>query len=684
MIQKALPLDFHRTAFRGLFMARRCFFLLAVLVPPLLFGGSAYSSVFILQSLILIGAVLFGLQSMCFGANAIYYEKLKGPLVAFGLFILYIFFQWLGASKVLSAPIPGTIAVFKTRDYFVQLVCYVLFFITSLDLLDSRKKIQTLSLFVAFQAIFLIGLGYYQQYSHPEKLTKLYGVFDMARYGAFFSTFVNPNHYGGFLMIATFLFLAGIAYYVTVNEVFRLDMDLVCTFFYGLLIVLMSFSILHAEARGALFVQIVSVLIFCLVSFYFKRGMHPGLFWGAIALLVGSVVFLGVTRFDFSRLTPQILMKDFMERSGIYKDTLGIVKDFPVFGTGLGSAMYAMSKYQVTAVEEYSWVHLYSHHLELITDTGFLGYLLFMVPLFWLVLSSFKKALRHPSRWRRIYATASFTAIAAVFFLSVMDDYLLTPALAILFLVMVALLVLCANKDIASLDSPVESDLTDASFSAKASFKYGLGILLISVLAFGTVFKDYQALDFYEKADGDLGPLEIAARLRPDDPKIWSEIGEAYYDLALRAHGAEHVRLAKKSVEAHKRAISLTPMFGYYWMLMGRAEILSRDRIRGLQYLVRSAELVPNNRDYALYLIVTALMLAKETPWPEERQPLMDLASFWVKKTFYLKRPLSEEDNGYIRNYGEENYGAISPEIRSDLVNLIRKSRAEAGFLLKK
>jgi len=634
--------------------------------------------------MILTGAAFFGIQAMCFGLNGVYYEKLKGPLSVFSLFVLYIFFQWIGASRVLSAHVPGTIAVFKTRDYFIQLVCYVLFFITSLDLLASRRKIQWLSLFVAFQVIFLITIGYYQQYSHPEILTKLYGAFDLAQYGTFFSTFVNPNHYGGFLMIATFFFLAWIAYYVAANEVFRLDMDLVRTFFYGLLIVLMAFSILHAEARAALFVQIASVLIFCFVSFYFKRGMHPGLFWGAVALLAGSVVFLNVTHFDFSRISPQVLLKDFWERSGIYHDTLGIVRDFPIFGTGLGSAMYAMSKYQVTAVEEYSWVHLYSHHLELITDTGFLGYLLFMIPVVWLVLRFFRTALRHPSRWRRIYATASFTAIAAIFFLSILDDYLLTPALALLFLIMVAILVLCGNKDVVSLDSIAQSGPTDASFTAKASFKYGLGIFLVSILMFGMAFKNYEASDLYERADGDVQQLENAARLRPDDPKIWSQIGEAYYDRALTVRGAEHARLAKKAVEAHKKAISLTPMFGYYWMLAGRAKILSRDRVRGLECLAHSAELVPHSRDYALYLIISALTLAKETPWPEEKKPLMDLAGLWVKNTFNLKRPLSEDDNGYIRNYGEENYGTISPEIRAELIDLIKKSRIEAGVAFKK
>ena len=683
MNQKALPPDLQRTVFRGILTARQCFFLLTVLLAPLLFGGSARSTVFMLQALILAGAALFGAQTSFFGLDPVYYRNLGRPLAAFGIFVVYIFFQWIGADRMLSAPVPGTIAVFRTRDYLVQLVCYVFFFVTSLDLLASRKKIQVLSLLVALQVIFLMALGYYQQDSHPEKLTMLYGVFDLAQYGAFFSTFVSPNHYGGFLMIATFFFLAWIAYYVSANEIFRLDIDLIRTFFYGLLIVLMAFSILRAEARAALFVQMASLLVFCFVSLYFNRSRHRGLFWGAVALLAGSFIFLKVVKFDLSHISPQVLIRDFGERSGIYKDTLGIIRDFPLFGTGLGSAMYAISNYQVLWVEEYAWVHLYSHHLELITDTGFLGYLLFTAPLAWLVLGSLRAALRHPSRWRRIYATASFTVIMAVFFLSIMDDYLLTPALAILFLVYLAILVLCGNKDIAVLDSSVKGGVVETHL-VHGTYKHGLIWLAVCALVFGIAWKDYAALGLYERAFGNIQKLEKAARLRPDDPKIWSEIGEVYYDRALAVRGAEHVRLARKSVEAHEKAVSLTPMFGYYWMLAGRAKILERDRIQGVRYLVRSAELVPHNRDYALYLIVTALMLAKETPWLEEKRQLTDLAREWVQKSFSLKRPLSEEDHGYIRNTGETSYGIISPEIRISLIELIKKTRSDAGLPPKK
>lgn len=681
MIQKTLPVDFQQTVFRGLLTARQCFFLLTVLLAPLLFGGSGRSSVFMIQALTLTGAMLFGIQALCFGVPVDQVRMLKGPLLAFGFFALYIFFQWVGGSRVLSAPIPGTIAVFKTRDYLIQLVSYIFFFVTSLDLLASRKRIHTLSLLVALEVVFLMALGYYQQYSHPEKLTKLYGVFDLAQYDGFFSTFVNPNHYGGFLMIATFFFLAWVAHYVATNDIFRLDMQLIRTFFYGLVIVLMAFSILHAEARAALFVQISSVLVFCFVSLYFKRGMHPGLFWGAVALLASSFIFLKVVQFDLSRISPQVLIRDFWSRSGIYKDTLGIIRDFPFFGTGLGSAMYAISKYQVTGVEDYTWVHLYSHHLELITDTGFLGYLLFIAPLAWLVFRSFRAALRHPSEWRRIYATASFTAITAVFFLSIMDDYLLTPALAILFLVYLMILVLCGTKGILSLDSLKKAEPMKAELPLAAKhlcLKGGLSALLLAGFTFGVVLKDFIALDLYDRAHGDVQMLENAARLRPGDPKIWVRIGEAYYDRALTFKGSEHQRLAKRSVEAHEKALSLTPMFGYYWMLAGRAKILSRNRPEGLKYLAHAAELVPHNRDYALYLIVNALALAEETPWPEEKQRFADLAFIWVKKTSRLKRPLTEQDRGYIRNYGTDCYGEVPLVVDQRLVGLIARAKTFA------
>lgn len=678
-----------RRTFQWLHALRGSFFLLVVLLPPLFFGGTVRSSGFLIQTFILAGAALYVVQLVLFETDTAHLDRIRKPLIFFCLFIGYIALQWLGKDLVFSKGFPGSIAVFKTRDYLIQLLCYTLFFVSSLDLIASRKKIGLLTLLIGLQTVFLMALGYYQQNSHPEKLSKLYGVFDLSQYGTFFSSFTNPNHYGGYLMLATILFLAWIAYYLATVDFFKIDGDFSKALFFGLLCVLTSFSILHASARAALLVQIWSAFIFGIMTLNtkIKRGVSWGLVLAIGAALAGSIFFLIFTKIDLSHLSPAILWRDFGERTGIYADAVKIVWDFPVFGTGLGTVMYAISAYQTMEVEQYSWIHLCNHQLELITNTGLVGYFLFMVPLVWLALSSFRACLNHPSRWRRIYGIGSLTALGAVVIFSVVDDYLITPALAILFLVHLMILTLCGNKNALSLDERADAPVSQRDPAQRVALdprhlRNG-GIALVGLfLIFLTAWKDFTAINIVSKSDGDIRQLNKASSLRPDDPKVWIKIGDHYFEKAGKLRGSESVITAKRSVEAYDKAVSLTPMYGYYWMLAGRARVLARDRVEGLRHIARSADLVPHNRDYYLYLIVTSLYTAQLTPWADEREVLREYAYEWVKKTSRLKNPLTETDYGYIRNYGEDCYGVIPQDIKDELLALIKRAKSEAAVAL--
>ncbi|MBO1223355.1 MAG: O-antigen ligase family protein [Candidatus Scalindua sediminis] len=68
-----------------------------------------------------------------------------------------------------------------------------------------------------------------------------------------------------------------------------------------------------------------------------------------------------------------------MEKEGrrtlIWNDTYNLVKDFPVFGTGLGTYEYAFPKYK-TIRKQLLYDHAHNDYLELITDTGFTGFII--------------------------------------------------------------------------------------------------------------------------------------------------------------------------------------------------------------------------------------------------------------------------------------------------------------------
>ncbi len=69
-------------------------------------------------------------------------------------------------------------------------------------------------------------------------------------------------------------------------------------------------------------------------------------------------------------------------RLAVAREGRGIVRDFPLFGTGLGSWLHAYRPYQAPPVEGGIWDHAHDDYLELLTDGGVVGALcvvLFMV-----------------------------------------------------------------------------------------------------------------------------------------------------------------------------------------------------------------------------------------------------------------------------------------------------------------
>jgi O-antigen ligase len=160
---------------------------------------------------------------------------------------------------------------------------------------------------------------------------------------------------------------------------------------------------------------------------------------GAIALAaaLGVIAYADLDRL-LSRLeeTQQLGLA---HRIGIWRDSLGIIRDFPVTGTGAGTFSTAMRLYQTTD-RTYYWNEAHNHYVQVAAEGGALLVIPSLVALASLTTAGMRVLRRRddPLHWMRLGASASLVAVAIQ---SIWETGLTLPANGMLAAVAAAILV---------------------------------------------------------------------------------------------------------------------------------------------------------------------------------------------------------------------------------------------------
>ena len=157
----------------------------------------------------------------------------------------------------------------------------------------------------------------------------------------------------------------------------------------------------------------------------------------ALAILLLALAFWTNAQGLTARVESTLATVSPVSRLMIWRDTLGIVRDFPWMGTGAGTFADVMIQYQRSATR-ILFNHAHNEYLQLLAEGGIVGAgcVAFLVVLF---ARAARKAIdedRSTKRFIRIAAAAGLTGIAVQ---SVWDTGLRTPANLVLAAVLAAL-----------------------------------------------------------------------------------------------------------------------------------------------------------------------------------------------------------------------------------------------------
>ena len=325
---------------------------------------------------------------------------------------------------------PLTLDPYATLEAACKSTAYVAFFALSLILLRDRDRIR-------FAAYALIASGVLQ--ALYGALNSLQSLGEVAS-----GTFVNRNHYAAYLTmclsVGVGVLIASLsgAQNQSWGRFFRKLMQWVITpkmaLRLGLVIMVVALVLTRSRMGNSSF--FISLLVTGVIGLLLAKRATM------IILLVSLIavdVFIVGTYFGTQRVVERIVQTtaETEDRDEVAAYALSMWKDYPVFGSGLGSFPVVFPRYSADGTPV-SYTHAHNDYLEFGAEAGAVGLSLLGL----MVLMSFAVALRAQYLRRdplmRGLSFAAMMGILALMIHSSVDFNLQIPANALTFMLLLA------------------------------------------------------------------------------------------------------------------------------------------------------------------------------------------------------------------------------------------------------
>ena len=346
------------------------------------------------------------------------------------------------AASLGSLPIRMTptlsVYTYETQGALLRLVCCVLVFLLAYHVTSVRGR-------ATFMASVLLGLALFESaYGIVQYLTGWHYIFFFKKLhyvDEATGTYINRNHFAGMLEMGLPFLMARIL----------LPSDSHGAKGRSRWVQLIASPLSSRFLRDVVLAAVILLaLIFSKSRMGIAGGMAGIMVVGAIALFrdrrrrtwLSMVVILLVAGLYASwiGLDPVFSRFQVLEQAGaleqdrlpIWRDTIAVIRDYPWFGTGLGTFTWSSLHYQ-THLLNLRYVHAHNDYLEFAADIGIPLALLLFAGLWTLVAKIAKKAVQFERTHQRVVAAGCAGALAALLIHGLADFNLQIPANAYLF-----------------------------------------------------------------------------------------------------------------------------------------------------------------------------------------------------------------------------------------------------------
>lgn len=231
--------------------------------------------------------------------------------------------------------------------------------------LVRSKSEGRLILTIAFATGVAVALMGLEQRSYPEVF--IYGLRRVRR-GAAFGPFYNRDH------AATMMTMAASCGWALIFDWWRKSPRSIMekwarVTLLGALVATTHYAVFRTTSRGAMLSTACGVAagMSAVIFATWREGARP---WGKVAAVL-ALPALGVWKL----LGPALAVQDksVAFRLSMYSSAWQAIRDFPLFGAGLGAVLTAFRPYQDTLIDEGMVEHIHSDWLEIVYAGGLLG-----------------------------------------------------------------------------------------------------------------------------------------------------------------------------------------------------------------------------------------------------------------------------------------------------------------------
>jgi O-antigen ligase len=322
---------------------------------------------------------------------AFYLHPAAIPLVALALLgLLHLVPLPAGVTHALSpglaeltADLPGPPAAFVPLSVYpyathlavLQLAAYCVFFVLALDALSSPERVRTALRWAAILGTLVAGYGLFNYLWGNHHLLWVPRRHDQA---SVTGTYVNRNNFATLMVL---LLPALLACYrasetLSINRQKPGGQDMGRAGFYVICGGLMGLALLLSSSRGGIVAGLVSLGVLAVVTRRLGEPRGGGLArllpLSLIAIPVFWALYIGLDRVAERFLELGTAGNTLGYRRLLWADSLALVGDFPLFGTGIGTYPHIFQAYK-TSSYPFSLDHAHGDFLETLTDGGVVG-----------------------------------------------------------------------------------------------------------------------------------------------------------------------------------------------------------------------------------------------------------------------------------------------------------------------
>ncbi len=340
--------------------------------------------------------------------------------------------------------IPLSLSNYHTYVTFQETFTYFLMFCLTLLLVRNTRRLYLLASIIIISGIFQAVYGSVMTLSGLE-----YGFFQEKEFyrNVATGTFVNRNHLAGYLemclaigiglLISSLYKSKSISTHESYRRLISSILEGKLQLRIGLALMVIALVLSHSRMGNSAFfasLTIMSILYLIIVK---KPSRNAFVLFASLLIIDVFIVgaWFGIDKVS-QRLENTSVSSE--HRDEVVRDTIIMIKDYPLTGTGGGTYDISFLRYRDNDIYGF-YDHAHNDYLEFFAEYGFIGMMFLSIIVISSLINAFLALRRRKQRLYQGMAFSSAMGIIAILIHSLVDFNLQIPANASLFVVLLAL-----------------------------------------------------------------------------------------------------------------------------------------------------------------------------------------------------------------------------------------------------